>query len=149
MTRQIPAMMLAGVLALPALAADDKTGDPEPAGAIKVRPLTVKMVPFGKGGGSLATVYDSKAALEKAYGKELAAELDKQVKFPNEAVIAVSYNLSGPPFPKLEHQVNKKSREVEFFYTPNKGPSGLALKLGLEFFAAPKGTKAKYTGAKK
>lgn len=148
MHRLIPAMILAGAVALPALA-DEKKADAEPATAIKVRPLKVKKVPFGKGGGKLATVYDSKAALEKAYGQELAAELGKQVKFPKEVVIAVSYSVSGPPYPKLEHEVKKKDKMVEFYFTPNKGPSGLALKLGLEFFAVPKGAKAKYVGPKK
>src|SRR5262245_20725859 len=101
MTRFFPALALAGALALPPLAADDKKTDPEPVGDLKVRALKVKKVPLGKGGGKDAKVYDRKAALEKALGKELAAELDKQVKFPGEAVIAVSYSVSGPPYPKL------------------------------------------------
>src|SRR5262245_4756796 len=125
MTRFIPTMILAGALVLPALA-DDKKTEPEPA--VKVRALTVKKVPVGKGGGDKATVYENKAALEKAYGKELAAELDKQVKFPGESVIAVGYEVSGPPFPKLEHEIKKNDKTVEFSYTPNKGVSGLALK---------------------
>jgi hypothetical protein len=149
MLRLVPAMILAGAVALPALAEDKKKADAEPASEIKVRSLKVKQVPAGKGGGKEATVYESKAALEKAMGKDLAAELDKQVKFPGEAVVAVSYSVSGPPYPKLEHEVKKKDKTVEFYYTPNKGPSGLALKLGLEFFAVPKGAKAKYIGAKK
>lgn len=149
MRRLIPALVLTGALALPAWSDEQKQSDPEPGRMIKVRALKVTKVPMGKGGGKDAAVIDSQAALEKVYGKELAAEVGKQVKFPAEVVLAVSYNVSGPPYPKLEHEVKQKDRTVEFYYKPNKGPSGLALKMGLEFFAAPKGTKAKYLGAKK
>ena len=148
MNRLIPALLLAAAAAL-AAPAEQKKADPEPDGALKVRPLKVTKAPMDKAGGKEAVVLDSKAAVEKAYGKEVAAEIDKQVKFTTEAVIAVSYNVSGPPYPKLEHEVKKKDKAVEFYYTPNKGPSGLALKLGLEFFAVPKGTRARYLGAKK
>ncbi len=134
-------------LCLVALAA--RSADPEPASPVKVRALTIKTAaPPDLGGGKDAKVYTSEADLAKATTKEIAAEVAKAVKFADESVVVVSYGVSGPPFPKLEHEVSKKGKSVEFYYKAPKGPTGLALKLGLDFFAVTKGTTVKYVGAR-
>lgn len=126
-----------------------RAAEPEPDAPIKVRALAVKgMLPLGLGGGKVAKAFTNEADLARATNKALAAELSKSVKWDRESVVMVSYGVSGPPFPALEHEVKKKERLVEFYYKEPKGPRNLALKLGLEFFAVTKGASVKYVGAR-
>lgn len=126
--------------------------DAEPAGKpIKARALKVSERPFELGGKDKLTAFKTEAELEKAVGKKLAAELARQVKFADEQVVVVSYFTSGPPFGELKHEVKGKGKKaaVEFYCKePAVAQRGEAAKIGLDFFAVPKGVAVKYLGKK-
>src|SRR5262245_37651663 len=105
-----PAILLGLALA----GADAPKADPESAGPIKITERT-KNIPGGakaRGRGTGVTTFTSLADLEKAFGKEGAARLAKQVKFPGEVAARIAYEVGGPPFPDLQHTIDKKKREV-------------------------------------
>jgi len=139
------------LLGLAASAADPPKADAEPAGPIKVRRLT-KDIPANarpRFGGKEVTTFTSLAELEKAFDKAAAAKLAKHVKFPGEVVVRIIYEVGGPPFPALEHEVEKKKSQVTFFFKYPPGDRDSALRLGVAFFVVPKGTTVKYIGEKK
>jgi hypothetical protein len=141
-----PAMFLGLALA----AADAPKADAEPAGPLKVRQLT-KDVPAGpkaRGAGKAVTTFATLAELEKAFGKQDAARLAKQVKFPGEVLVRIAYEAEGS-IPDLEHEIDRKKRQVTFFFKYPPGARDSVLKLGVAYYVVPKGTTVKYIGEKK
>jgi hypothetical protein len=112
----------------------------EPAAAMPqppcpcVRPLTLPAHVF-PGGQFDSPVIRSRADLEKAVGPQVAAHLAQQVDFDKQSIVAMQYETGGPPFGKPKYQ-------IEFYvHGPTIGPGearGMALKLGLDFFAVPR-----------
>lgn len=141
-------MMLTHVMVLGlALAA----GDPEPAGPVKVRKLKGDVPRVGAGGRALKDVmtFASRAELEKGLGKATAAKLAKQVKFPGEVVVRIAYQAEGSSIPELQHEIDRKKRQVTFFFNYPPGARDSVLTLGVALYAVPKATTVKYIGEKK
>ena len=86
--------------------------------------------------------------MAKATTKEVAAELAKAVRFGSESVVVVRFRVAGAATPKLEHKVKAKERAVEFSQPMPKGFGGLALLVGVEYFAVTKGAKVSYVGVR-
>jgi hypothetical protein len=139
------------VLGLALAAADAPKSDPEPAGPLKVRKLKNELPRVTADGRALkdVTTFASQAELEKAFGKAPAAKVAKQVKFPNEVVVRIAYQAEGSSIPELEHEIDKKMRQVTFFFKYPPGARDSVLTLGVALYAVPKGTTVKYIGEKK
>jgi biotin carboxylase len=113
---------------------------------VEVKPLTVKNLPITVGGGSAVTVIKSTQELQKVAGKKAAEELASQVDFQKQDIVFVSWTTAGPPFGKLEFEVIGKGKElaVEFYIRePKVNARGQAARIGADFFAVPKETKAR------
>jgi hypothetical protein len=118
-----------------------------------VRALKHKAFPMMQAGAPAGPVLKTREELEKFAGAEAAKEIGKDVDFAKESVVAMQYETGGPPFGQPAWRIKKKDDKlhVEFFVKePEIGPDearGLALKLGLDFFAVPKGSEVKITAA--
>ncbi len=111
-----------------------------------VRPL--KFMPadptivFTLGGKANAITLADAAAVEKLVGKASSRALIELVNFEKEMIVFVSWNTSGPPDGKLQHELkgNDENRKLTFYVQgpPGGGARGQRLRIGADFFAVPR-----------
>ncbi|MSQ96735.1 MAG: hypothetical protein EXR98_19575 [Gemmataceae bacterium] len=123
---------------------DGKQGkiDGQAAGVrqLKFMPADPTIV-FTLGGKANATKLANAAAVEKLVGKASAKALIDQVDFDKEMIVFVSWNTSGPPDGKLQHEVKGPGddRKLTFFVQgPPGSVRGQRQRIGADFFAVPR-----------
>lgn len=141
--------MAAMSAAWPDVALADKipTEEPKPSVVIKLEVKPDSKAPFDVGEeGPPATAADKEQAV-KLFGRHAAEQMAKQMDFDKQQAVRIRWTTGGPPFGVLQHseEETKDGVKIVFFVRePDSPVRGRALKLGLDFFAVPKGAKVSF-----
>lgn len=101
-------------------------------------------IPFRIGGlGKLVRLADA-AAVERLVGKDAAGELIKQVHFPREAIVLISWTTTGPPEGVLRHAVAADGAVRFHVQAPQGNRRGQRARIGADFFAVPAGARVTF-----